>query len=351
MKKLFAMATLFLALLLGTPTNSLNAEPPQTQLIQVSELVKAYENSVFIIKGSTMLGMASKGTCFCFWEDKGSYYFLTAEHLTDKVNTLKVLINKQEVLVPKWTNLPNSDVSWFALPKQIGQISVLPLDLSPEAAVVEAYTISFWGMTTQLSGTFGKVDRSVSGPITEQVYDFYLKDGFIAGTVLISPGCSGGPLLNKEHKVIGVNVTTGYYKSQFIDIRSIFNKIPEVNKGKLVKIPVSENWDVMGVDKFSRIPVKDSDILRVQKLKTAGNIKAIKEFFSSKNVSTVTISQYFNENTQLILSGKVYYISLIRFDSRKLSYSDNNIPKSSNQKYIYLNGDGWYCFIHLSDET
>lgn len=351
MKKLFAMATLFLALLLGTPTNSLNAEPPQTQLIQVSELVKAYENSVFIIKGSMMLGMASKGTCFCFWEDKDSYYFLTAEHLTDKVNTLKVLINKQERLISKWTNLPNSDVSWFALPKQIGQISVLPLDLSPEVAVVEAYTISFWGMTTKLSGTFGTISRSVSGPITEQVYNYQLKDGFIAGTILISPGCSGGPLLNKDHKVIGVNVTNGYYKSQFIDIRSIFNKIPEVNKGKLVVVPVSDNWDVMGVDEFTREPVKDSDILRVQKLKVAGNIKAIKEFFGSKNVSPTTIEQYFNENTELILSGKTYRISLIRFDSAKISFSNNNIPRISNKKYVYINGNGWYCLLYLSDET
>jgi len=143
----------------------------------------------------------SEGSGF-FVKHKGRYFFITAAHVIYATHGIKVEIEREYCLEPEIPALliPNyHDVAILPLKKRPNRCSIL--ELEPETPQ-KGENITSYGFTSD-----NKTTTTIKGIYLHKDEMFYFGKpvSLHALNVRLKKGMSGGPTLNKEGKVIGVN--------------------------------------------------------------------------------------------------------------------------------------------------
>lgn len=345
MKKFLFLAVL-LACLLGVSAPAI-AENTPTKLFDVVSVLNQFEHSVLLVEKYAVVNeeikYTTKGCCVCVAKDGDKYMFLTARHVVENGVKLRIVDGPNDWEVTEWKALEDTDAAYFYITQTNWSFRPIPIELSPASNTIPSISIGMWAGTRSITGTFGFVNRTVRGAWSDRVYDYRTVYGLIEGTALIYPGFSGGALVDEFGNLLGINVLLGGRRTSFVDARYIWNSIPALNKGQRVKLPISNDFDTVGIPSLKRIPFKNSDTVSEKKLKGK-----IGDLIQVINNNPALVDQIINENTIIETNGGIYRVSRIEFESNTLKIS-KNYPYKTNFQYLYVVGKDWALTIYLGE--
>lgn len=345
MKKFLFLAVL-LACLVGVSAPAI-AENTPTKLLNVVSVLSQFEHSVLLVERYSVINeeikYTGKGCCVCVAKDGDKYMFLTARHVVENGVKLRVVDGLNDWEITEWKALEDTDAAYFYITQTNSTFRPIPTELSPVSNIVPAISIGMWAGTRSITGTFGFVNRTVKGAWSDKVYDYRTVYGLIEGTALIYPGFSGGALVDEFGNLLGINVLLGGLNTSFVDIRYIWNSISELNKGKRIKLPISNDFDTVGIPLLKRIPFKPSDTVSEKKVKGT-----MADLILAINNNPAFVDQIINENTIIETNGSVYRVARIEFESMTLKVS-KNYPYKTAFQYLYVVGKNWALTIYLGE--
>ncbi len=146
--------------------------------------------------------LAQSGGSGIVWDASG--HVVTNFHVIQNANEIKVTLPHGELCDAKLVGVdPDRDLAVIKLPEEVTEnVSPMPKDMPPSVAVGQStYAIGYpFGLDQTLtSGLVSGLDREMSGRTGRPIF------GVIQHDAAINPGSSGGPLLDSQGKLIGIN--------------------------------------------------------------------------------------------------------------------------------------------------
>lgn len=345
MKKFLFLAVLAITCLFGVSTPAVAADAP-VQLINVAEVLNKFEHSVLLLEKAVQIGeeikYRTKGCCVCVLKEGDNYTFLTANHVVEGGVRLRITEGINSWEVTDWKALEDTDAAYFSITQTNATFLPIPLELSPSSNVVPSIALGMWAGTRSLTGTFGYINRSVRGAWVDKVYDYKTVYGLIEGTALIYSGFSGGALVDESGRLLGINVLLGGLNTSFVDIRYIWNSVPALNKGKRIKVPLDNEFDVLGIPIIKRVSIRNTDVITQGKVK--GKVSDLIKVIDDNPAFIDSIL----EDSIIELSEGVFRVARIEFESKNVNVN-KSFPYRMAFKYCYLTGKGWSLIIYLGE--
>lgn len=176
---------------------------------------RCYNTNFFGVEKDYML---SQGSGFCFYDDSGTYYFLTNCHVAVKNKSF----DKQKYSIEDYqgnsydaylyknpqTNISaiSADYDLACMYIKTSSTNIKSLVMSNENPISNDDVISIGSPNGQSNTiTYGKVLRYDYVNVNSEEYESNVKFKSIYHNAYIDHGSSGGPLLNSKLKVCGVN--------------------------------------------------------------------------------------------------------------------------------------------------
>lgn len=313
------------------------------------------------------------GTGFVVAHSEKETVVVTAKHVVDATGLDGVLRVKARFRGEVYTALYKSlasemDAAYIVFTPGIKGAKPISLNLSPDDSVVEALAFGF-GQSIHIKGepqkhtfTHGYISRKVCEKMAVGK-DCELVRNIIYGTATVLFGYSGGPVVDTDMKVLGINMAIGGNKLIYVDIRGVYNwmkhKIPGA-KGP-VKIPYDPAFEVYNRNELSRVPVKGDGVLEVPEGKVTFKdlTKMLNEHcdIEAEKVGPFTKMKRFAKpiydwvkfETLLTVDGKSYKVKRVMIaakDTVPYRYL-NAVGSEKDTEYIYLCGRGWEVTIGL----
>jgi S1-C subfamily serine protease len=259
MKQFLILTLLALVALIGTAhANPQNYTP--------HDFISQALNSVChikIIEDDTVVG---SGSGFVVETSETVTKIITARHVAENSSKLGVVLNGKSYITSEYFVVFNTDAAMLFVKPGIPHAVALEFNLNSNTDITAVNAFGFWGTSRipgtaqRLTMTTGWADRKVIDRYSAP--DFKVIEGLIMGNVLLYPGYSGGPILDNQMRVIGINILLSQRGTTFVDSRFVWNKIANLNKGNKVKVPFDFSYNLLNIPTHKRVAVAGEDKIR-----------------------------------------------------------------------------------------
>ncbi len=329
------------------------------------DYIKAAINSVCrveIIEDGQTIG---SGSGFVVGQTKSKTTIITARHVLDTASNLCIVLNGKKYMTAKFFMLDTTDAGVIFVEPGIPHARALAFNLSASNKITRANAFGFWGRAKipgkeqQLTMTSGWVDRKVVDEYSAP--DYQLIRGLIFGNVLIYPGYSGGPLLDNNMRILGVNIMLSPRHTMYVDGRYLWNQVAQLNRGRKAHVPIDYNYDVLNTGYHTRERIAINDFVVNDGQETS--IATLKDMLQkdvwdngqpgypafARPLPSEEIQALLSSDTMIIMGDKAYLISAVAIMGRGLKTVGMQTTHPPCMKYVYIVVHGGEIIIELAD--
>jgi hypothetical protein len=347
---------IFLALLLSPKQVEAADFSPSTILSRVSDsLVIVRTKRATPFASITMSGQS--GTGFIVSSNEQETLICTAKHVVDDDAAVYCTVELKGVEI-RATDVTKSDITDAALLSiRPGIKGAVPLkfNLSPDDSNVDAICFGF-AREIHLRNekpcptfTVGKMCRKVAEKIPYGE-DNKVATGIIYGTPTLLNGYSGGPCVDLDYNLLGINVAISGQMTIFVDARVVWNHFEKLSGTKKVKVPFDPTFHIFNTFGESRIAIdKDAKIVNDGiALNLEATLSIIMETIMKDKEAN--IADWATTKTYFIINGKTYVIYFVRIEVKgHMAYMNRNVFRENENHYIHLCDDGCEVSIDLDE--
>ncbi len=268
----------------------------------------------------------SLGSGFVFKEDNDFLYILTNSHVIEKSEDIVIKfyndVEKKGILIG---NDPKSDLAVLKVKKEKGIFRIKPLPIGTTKNIKVGYFVIAGGSPYNLGHTFTLgIVSAMHRNLGISTYENYIQTD-----AAINPGDSGGPLLDIEGKVIGVNtaiIQSGQGLGFAIPIDDAYPVANELiyygkvlrgwlgiiaqNLSRKEKQKYHLKYGVLVVKVLEDSPafalgLKKGDILLSVNSQPVKNVQMLKYYLSKKKPGDTVILEIYRKGKVIILSTKL----------------------------------------------
>ena len=213
--------------------------------------------------------------------------------------------------------------------------------------------------------TVGKLSRKVSQKVAYGG-DGDTAIGLVYGTPTLLFGYSGGPCLDLDYQIVGINVAISRQMTIFVDGRVLWNNIPELNKKKFANVPFDPCFHVsnelgesrIALDKDAKIVLKEGEFALeeyiaklLSEVKTPDGVESdLADLMGMATILPDKVRSWINPQTYFKMNGKQYVIYYTALMVKGYQGCRNRMAFREDEKhYIYLCNDGWQLSITLDE--
>lgn len=318
--------------------------------------------------------LIGNGSAFVIKTSVSETILVTARHILEDAFIIGVVFNGQEYQTKEFISSPDTDAGIIIVKPGIPGVVPLNLNLEPTYGLTKTFAVGWWG-SARISGyprtlslSTGWIDRTCIDKILGP--DGKIMRGVLTGSILIYPGYSGGPILDTNLRVLGVNVLLGSSGTTFVDIRWIYNSFSALNGGQFIKFPVDSNYDIANLAEFgySRLPIdiKTSSLLlknpttKTLTVVSLENLIALMKqeindkpeplmlMFGAKPTTIGDkVTKWFTDNTQLVIGKETYLLTSIEIEIRGKAHFSKETGHPTSRKYVAIIEDGYEVLLEL----
>ncbi len=315
---------------------------------------------------------SSSGSGFIVSSDDTETIVVTAKHVVDDPLAIMycVLFGDKAYLTACCNKLDNTDAAYLIFQPGIKGAKALKFNLSPSDNNIDAICFGYAQRihlvdeAPKPTFTVGKLSRKVCAKLLYGKGE--IVTGMLYGTPTLLFGYSGGPCVDLDYNLLGINVCINSQETMFIDSRVLWNNIPELNKDWLVKVPFDPAFNVLNNLGEKRIPVDKNATISVDNSTTALEtylatlLNEVVKDPAAIAASMVGMSTgmpekaraWLNPTTYFTINGKKYVLyqaelNIVGYQS----YHTRVAYREDEKQYIYICSDGWEASISLYEAT
>lgn len=293
MKKRIALITVVLSLALATlacqfsglpgtvssPTLAAPTAPPQVQVELIdheSRLVELYAQvspGVVAIRTYSLNGLGSQGSGWVYSEDG---YIVTNQHVVDGADMVEVDFTSgfkaYGTVVGEDANSDLAVIKVDAPAEELHPLKLGDSDTLLPGQMVVAIGNPFGLNGTMTTGIVSAVGRAITSDVQASSGGYYSTGDIIQTDAALNPGNSGGPLLNLDGKVVGVNsaIRTSGYTEDGEPVNSGIGFAISINIVKRVVPSLIENgrfsYPYLGLSTVDDLALVDIEALGLQSM-------------------------------------------------------------------------------------
>lgn len=358
MRKIVYSACLLVLLFVSPVIASEKLETPHDYIARAIDSICKVE----ILDGEQTIG---HGSGFVVKATPEETQIITAGHVLEGRTKCRVVLHGKSFVTSEFFLMDSTDGAMIFVRPGISFAKALQFNLSPDNSITKVNAFGYWGSAKipgtpqMLSMQSGWVDRKVIDKFGAP--DYKVVHGLIMGNVLIFPGDSGGPILDNEMRIVGINVILSKRHTLFVDSRYLWNNIAHLNQGKKVAIPYCFDYDILDTGSHKRIRLRDSDSLENEGDKTtfsdlrvliSADIAANGRIGYPGNFQPLpaeVVRGLFNHKTIVHIDGKKYLLGSVAIFAEGLKKWGYESPYASNYKYVYFVMHGAEIIIELAE--
>jgi len=355
-KFLYVVAVLLLVVVPAQADNSANT--PHSYIARAIDSVCKVE----IIQGEQSIG---SGSGFVVSASEEETQIITARHVLENASKCRIYLHGHVFESTEFYPCDDTDAGMIFVRPGIPFAKALKFNLSSSNKIIAVNAFGYWGMakipgTPQiLSMQSGWADRKVIDAYGAP--DYRVIRGIIMANVLIFPGDSGGPILDNNMQVVGVNIILSKKHTMFVDSRYLWNTIAHLNKGRKVSVPYDYEYDVLNTSSHQRIRLRATDEIENDGDKTSFSdlrVLICADIVANgrpgyptqfQNLPADAITNLFNNKTILHIGDKKYLVASLTILAKGLKNFAYTSPYTSLQKYVYFPMEGAEVVIELAE--